>query len=417
MKVIDKLAHKYALNINQLRGPTNPKIIDFKNLNMGFYDDIAKNDSSIKKNKTILKKVKDSSLKEFIYTNKDIPERWKHRTNYGNDILNIMTKDKNLLKYVGASPDDESNKNKISPNKKINFFITKEPRNENEKELPTINNKKYSSEKVYKIKNYRDMDKLEDSEKKSSNIKEENANINEHSTSKITRQKNKSNIKKELSEKEINNILEDFKISYPIKDRLKELYDKTNYYHSKTNLNISSTKNRDKIMDKENNLTTSVNNLNKTGIETDQKFTRSIFYNTIKNQQIFKRKNVIRQNVFNNLVKNDIFTSKSTTNKISRNNLNPIVFSNYNNFIKKLKVKSPLVNKNLENINFYGPYFSYCPPCYNKNIEYYNNLEINQCLGLLHHIKKLKITNNKSKKNEFDKKVVTFKENISDTVN
>ena len=417
MKVIDKLAHKYALNINQLRGPTNPKIIDFKNLNMGFYDDIAKNDSSIKKNKTILKKVKDSSMKEFIYTNKDIPERWKHRTNYGNDILNIMTKDKNLLKYVGASHDDESNKNKISPNKKINFFITKEPRNENEKELPTINNKKYSSEKVYKIKNYRDMDKLEDSEKKSSNIKEENANINEHSTSKITRQKNKSNIKKELSEKEINNILEDFKISYPIKDRLKELYDKTNYYHSKTNLNISSTKNRDKIMDKENNLTTSVNNLNKTGIETDQKFTRSIFYNTIKNQQIFKRKNVIRQNVFNNLVKNDIFTSKSTTNKISRNNLNPIVFSNYNNFIKKLKVKSPLVNKNLENINFYGPYFSYCPPGYNKNIEYYNNLEINQCLGLLHHIKKLKITNNKSKKNEFDKKVVTFKENISDTVN
>ena len=93
------------------------------------------------------------------------------------------------------------------------------------------------------------MDKLEDSEKKSSNIKEENANINEHSTSKITRQKNKSNIKKELSEKEINNILEDFKISYPIKDRLKELYDKTNYYHSKTNLNISSTKNRDKIFD------------------------------------------------------------------------------------------------------------------------------------------------------------------------
>ena len=170
-------------------------------------------------------------------------------------------------------------------------------------------------------------------------------------------------------------------------------------------------------MDKENNLTTSVNYLNKTGIETDQKFTRSIFYNTIKNQQIFKRKNVIRQNVFNNLVKNDIFTSKSTTNKISRNNLNPIVFSNYNNFITKLKVKSPLVNKNLENINFYGPYFSYCPPCYNKNIEYYNNLEINQCLGLLHHIKKLKITNNKSKKNEFDKKVVTFKENISDTVN
>ena len=31
MKPIDKLAHKYALNINQIRGPTSSKKLDFKN--------------------------------------------------------------------------------------------------------------------------------------------------------------------------------------------------------------------------------------------------------------------------------------------------------------------------------------------------------------------------------------------------
>ena len=33
---IDKLAHKYALNIKQIRGPGPTKIADFKNLNKNF---------------------------------------------------------------------------------------------------------------------------------------------------------------------------------------------------------------------------------------------------------------------------------------------------------------------------------------------------------------------------------------------
>jgi hypothetical protein len=163
------------------------------------------------------------------------------------------------------------------------------------------------------------------------------------------------------------------------------------------------------------NLTTTRNlrsqsyiNKSKEEAESDSKFNRNIFYNTIKNQQIFKRKNVIRQNVFNNLVsKRDSIISKSTSHKNTKK-LNPIIFSDYKSFIKKLKIKNPIVDKNLENINFYGPYFSYCPPCYNKNIEYYNNLEINQCIGLLHHIKKLKVKDNK--KTEIEKNIATSKE-------
>ena len=41
-------------------------------------------------------------------------------------------------------------------------------------------------------------------------------------------------------------------------------------------------------------------------------------------------------------------------------------------------------------------------------IEYYNNLEVNQCINLLHHIKKIKLKDNK--KPEIDSKIFTSKE-------
>ena len=406
MKSIDKLAHKYALNINQLRGPKNSKILDFKNLSIGFYDALAQNDNSIKKKRFILQKVKDSALKEFIYTNKDIPESWRLKSNFGDDILNIMVKDKNMLKYMGSGQSSDiinrNIKKNSNTNKTYNFFIT---RNENEKALPDI---KKSFVKTSKTDEYNKTSQIIDSEKNQENIiTEEHAN--ELSASKESKAKIKSKPKHEFIDKDINDILEDFKINYPIQNKLKELYEKTNYYSSKESLNYSMSKDKDMNTSKIKNLrANSFINQNKTGKESDSKFSRGVFYNTIKNQQIFNRKNVIRQNVFNNLVSNrESFISKSTSYKSSKN-LNPILFSDYKNFIKKINVKNPLVHKNLENINFYGPYFSYCPPCYNKNIEYYNNLEVNQCIGLLHHIKKIKSKDNK--KSDIENKILTSKE-------
>ena len=407
MKPIDNLAQKYALNINQLRGPKSTKKLDFKNLNIGFYDSLAKNDISIKKNKAILKKVKKSTLKEFIYTNKDIPESWKKKVNYGDEVLNIMIKDQNVLKYMGVGQQNEiNNKNKKNnrafTDRTYNFFIT---RDENEKALPNI---KKSFDKTYKIKDFDKTQQIKDSGKNLEKVITEE-HPNEGSLSKDSKSKLKPKPKYEFGEKEINEILEDFKINYPIQNKLKELYDKTNYYSSKNgfenDLSKSSTRNQ-----KANSFV----NLNKRGLGSDSKFSRNIFYNTIKNQQIFKRKNVIRQNVFNNLVsQRDSFISKSTTYKSSKK-LNPIIYSDYQNFVKKLKIKSPLVNRNLENLNFYGPYFSYCPPCYNKNVEYYNNLEVNQCIDLLHHIKKFKSKDNK--KTEIQNKFLSSKETFPSTI-
>ena len=401
MKPIDKLAQKYALNINQLRGPKNHKIIDFKNLNIGFYDALAKNDNSIKKNRSILKKVKESSMKEFIYSNREMPESWKQKSNYDDDILKIMIHDKEVLKYMGTGQQIETkNKSKTNENRKHKFFIT---RNENEKVLPDI---KKTVEKKYEINEMNNSQKFSDSEKIPENIIAEEHSI-ENIDFKELKAKRKSRPRNNLTDKNINEILEEFKINYPIKDKLKELYEKTNYYSSKNSLNNTQTKiNQPKTRNlKEKFLT----NRNQDEMGLNSKIGRNIFYNTIKNQQIFKRKNVIKQNVFNNLIsQRDSFISKSVSHKIYNKKLNQIPFSDYNSFIKKIKVKNPLINKNLENINFYGPYFSYCPPCYNKNIEYYNNLEVNQCINLLHHIKKIKLKDNK--KPEMESKFFPSKE-------
>ena len=401
---MDRLAQKYALNINQLRSSLNSKKLDFKNLNIGFYDSIEKSDILIKNIKNILKKVKDSSLKEFIYTNKDIPDSWKHKRYYGDDMLKIMIKDKNILKYVGSENKDPKDIIKSNNDKKINNLKTRNSQVENEKILPDI---KHTFEPKLKTSDLGITQQLIDTEQDQEKTITEEKNIN-LSSSRLGRFKPKSKQKNDYDEKEINNILEDFKTNYPIKQKLKELYEKTNYYTSTLKNNLNLTKSGDNNTTK-NIFSNSYIKNNKNELEKDSKSNRNIFYKTIKNQQIFKKKNVIRQNVFNNLVSTrESIVSKSTDNKCIRK-LKPITFSDYKNFIKKIKIKNPLVDKNLENINFYGPYFSYCPPCYNKNIEYYNNLEINQCLDLLHHIKKLKIKDNK--KIEEENKISDGKEN------
>ena len=52
------------------------------------------------------------------------------------------------------------------------------------------------------------------------------------------------------------------------------------------------------------------------------------------------------------------------------------------------EINNPIIKKNIESINFYGPYCSFCPTCRNKNIEYYDKMEPNQCLKIINFIKK-----------------------------
>ena len=110
---------KYAFNINNIR---KEKSLEEDNDNSkGFYDSIEKKDIRIKKGKIKLKKIKSNSVKELIYSNKSIPENWKNKINYNQEVINLMFKDNKFLSYLGRGKnynyDFESldNKTKINP--------------------------------------------------------------------------------------------------------------------------------------------------------------------------------------------------------------------------------------------------------------------------------------------------------------
>ena len=402
MKTVDKLAHKYALNINQIRGPAKTNNLDFKNLNKGFYDDIEKNDVKIKKDQKELKKLKDVSLKEFIYTNKEIPDKWKKKANYEDDLLNLMVNDNNILSYVGSTPREQNIKFKSYTDRRDKNKNTTKSYSVEVNNFPNINNR-YNTKKIFEKTNRKkeegnNFNNIVESDISKKNIITEEY-YDDNSISKISKMKSKSKNKNKLNEKAINNILEDFKTAYPIKEKLQQLYTITNYYNTNKKDSLNEQNNDIKYSTNGHLTTNSLKNINinsKTINNIKNNNEKNKFFTSFKNQQLFKRKNVFRQNVFNNLVSTNRYSigripDSKILNLESNNKIKPFNGTDYQSFIKKVEITNPIINKNLESINFYGPYFSHCPPCYNRNLDYYKNLEVNQCLDIIHHIKKMRM--------------------------
>ena len=207
MKTVDKLAHKYALNINQIRGPAKTNNLDFKNLNKGFYDDIEKNDVKIKKDQKELKKLKDVSLKEFIYTNKEIPDKWKKKANYEDDLLNLMVNDNNILSYVGSTPREQNIKFKSYTDRRDKNKNTTKSYSVEVNNFPNINNR-YNTKKIFEKTNRKkeegnNFNNIVESDISKKNIITEEY-YDDNSISKISKMKNKSKNKNKLNEKEKN---------------------------------------------------------------------------------------------------------------------------------------------------------------------------------------------------------------------
>ena len=372
---IDRLAHKYALNIKQIRGPGTTKIADFKNLNKNFYDDIENNNITIRENTKLLNKIKNNSLKEFIYTNREIPEFWKNKVNYQDEILNVISKDKNLLSYIGSN---------------------------------TIKTKKYSLEKFPKINSRYDISKSlknitnENNEsKRERNSAKENYEINNVNNRILSSSlKNKYNLKKndKLTEKEINTLMDDYKAAYPIKDRLNELYITSNYYNFNNNKNETIYNDLNDLNANDENKLMSTKKTYNSIDSTNRLMAKRVYMHTNK-KLINKKQKTFRQNIFNNLspaIDNTFYSfNKEKLKKINiSNKLLNINKDNKNSDISKLsEISNPIIKKNIESINYYGPYFSFCPSCRNKNMEYFNCMDPKQCLEVIHLIKRVRYSN------------------------
>lgn len=360
---IDKLAHKYALNIKQISKKSNEKIADFSNLNKNFYDEIEKNNIAIKKDTIKLNKIKFDSIKEFIYTNKGIPDTWKQRMNYKNELLNVIANDPNLLSYIGSIPSRAS---------KIKSSESKFPRIK----LKQNNSQLSMKELDEKIK-----------------IKEKN---NSFSVNKEVLNKWNYKKKKEMEDKEISNILEDYKNAYPLDEKLNEL--KT----FKKNLSKMN-KRKNNVEEEHHNVNKSYQIINWKNNNNSMDIPKCNITSFIKKLLFFKKQKTLRQNIFNNLNSKEKCSSFSLDQiDINNNQENNILkrILNLNNKNKE-KILSPFIQKNIDNINNYGPYYAYCPSCRAKNIEFYNNMDPDECVNLVNFIKRLrqKSDNKKIRKN------------------
>ena len=193
-----------------------------------------------------------------------------------------------------------------------------------------------------------------------------------------------------------------------------------------TSINKETNKNRkNKNLEDKKNKTFYDDNIN------NKKALNNINNYTLPNLKlkINKRQNTFRQNIFTNLLpsqqkmKDNFEKNKTFTNFYKKNNNNIINLKNRNDlylnsnneiFEKKININNPTIMKYLEGINFFGPYFSYCPPCGNKNLEFYKNLEQNQCLQIIQQIKKNKGRNIIFSEDKKNKKKNENNEEIND---
>lgn len=118
-------------------------------------------------------------------------------------------------------------------------------------------------------------------------------------------------------------------------------------------------------------------------IEKNSMFRSSIYSNLMpKNSNSKNKKNFKSEND-----QNESSQSKNKNKSKAQTSYGP--FLNINNeFDQEIVITNPEIKRSLEDINYYGPYFSHCPLCKNRNLDFYQTMEPHQCLKLLNYIKK-----------------------------
>ena len=309
------------------------KIKSAKRKKLRIFDEIETKDNFIKNNYSKIKRIKAELIKELIYTNKHIPKNWQNKKNYQNQVHEIFSKDLQFLQYLGKGYDTYSGQ-KISSE-------TKEK--ENNKASIDENNKDNKNVIINSLNK-----KMKNKNKKltPSPISEKLVNIKEIKYAKTTPNKNNYIHKKDnsMKTKEVINILDELELEHPIKDKINDLFPKEEI--EKIN---STFKNYQPIIDER------------------------------------KRKQVFKNNICLNLISSYKDKKVQNKRKFKENKFNKEI-----NLVKLRRemIKNPLVLKNLERINFYGPQYSYCSQCGIKNIDFYQKLPLKQLNSITNEIRK-----------------------------
>ena len=332
-----------------------------KNLNL--YDEIELKDRLINRNKRKIKDIKIDSIKQLVYANKNIPKKWKTKQDYPTQVLEIFSKDPKFLNYVGRSNNTinnneisktiKSNRNNLTNNNYFKITFNKINKNNN------YNTETYK-DKSYKIKNGLSL----------SNISENNKNNNFQKVGYYTTPKKNrcmslrnNNV---LKERELLIIMDELQTSFPIKEKLYDFYTKDDI--DKINIKNETLKNK----------------LNKC-------FKKR--YPIILTE---KSKNDLKKNIFINLISSYKDSKNNTNENVENNNNNKKYIDDFEYDIfkkrKELIKNYPQSKKYLERVNFYGPYYSYCPHCGIRNLNFYQKLPLHQLIKFTNNINKYRLT-------------------------
>ena len=305
-----------------------------------------------------------------VYSNRKIPEIWKNKIGYQDEVLDVL-KDEQFLAYLGRSnPKDDS------------FSTT------------TTSTKQMSKTAYSSFPKLRKLSQDEQLTHISEGIQSTNREESELQTRSISNRPKftmTSKSKKEVNEKEIVSILEDFRSLYPIKT--------SNFQAVITNIDGNNKSNVSCGSGGKD-----LNMFNKTFTSSFKGGFRSGSMPNIINQGLhgikhlkpYQKQEMFKQAIYNKLIpskqksfssRNIQITKKHEEEKTSTK-YGPFLNSDNEIFNRKIEITNPLVKKHLESINYFGPYYSYCPPCRNRNMEFYKNLEPNQCIEIIKCIKK-----------------------------
>ena len=318
-----------------------------KDIYKRIYDEIELKQNLIQQNTKKIKQIKIDSIKQLIYANQNVPKNWKSKPDYPIQVLEIFSKDSKFLNYLGTGVNTTRPQaiSKSTYNLTSNNYFKENNKNNEESSNKNIKNKKLKLTFM----------------KENSPIN----NLKKYCCTTPTRKKfNKNNLTNEkiMNDKEILNILDELQMNYPIKEKLYELYPEEEI--DKIQLKNEMLKNKANKSFKENFPV--INSL--------------------------KTKNILKNNIYVNLLSSDENEKNNEDIKDERDSKKYL--NDYDINILKMRkemIKSPVATRHLERINYFGPYYSYCPSCGIKNLDFYKKLPLNRLIKLTNIVKKYRI--------------------------
>jgi hypothetical protein len=365
----------YAYNINNSHNSTNKKKMSFNSLEKNFYEDLINSDINIRNYRQSLNEIKSKSIKESIYSNKIVPNTWRSMLGYQNQIYRVIDKDPSFAFYIGRTQKEDNNNNFFEAQK---LRSLNETQNTDNKKLPDFIKEYLSKKDDKEISSYESKDKKELSKSSQIDTKkdEDKSNVvNKRFKTKLSQIYQRGSVRD-------NNLVIDEKIVSSKLDEYRAKYDLNKYMYEIKNKRMGDMKQKTytkNLIDRDTNYRLYLKT--RTHSDKERVLRASIYYNLLSKDDKQESNFPFKSNSLKKRLKP---INKST----SSGSFN---FKHNNEFDKVIEITNPKIKRDLELINYYGPLYTHCKICHNRNLEFYQNSEPNQTLKLLHFIKRRRL--------------------------